>query len=161
MQLNKLQTDYTAYQRSYQLKLPIELNIIIPANDRVMLLSQFVDEMDLTDLYETYSRLRENQASPRIMLKLVLYAYLEGIYSSRAMEKACRRDINFMYLLESYPVPDHSTFARFRTEHFAKCATKIMSYVTNYLYSIDELSGKEIFIDGTKIEANANKYTFV
>jgi len=137
------------------------MDFIIPVNDRVRLLSQFVEEMDLTDLYATYSRFRENQTGPRIMLKLVLYAYLEGIYSSRAMEKACRRDINFMYLLEGNTAPDHSTFARFRSEHFASCATRIMANVTDYLHSIGELSGREIFIDGTKIEANANKYTFV
>lgn len=161
MRLNKLQADYTAYLKSYQLKLPIDVEFTIPGNDRVRLLSQFVEEMDLTDLYATYSRIRENQASPRIMLKLVLYAYLEGIYSSRAMEKACHRDINFMFLLERHQVPDHSTFARFRSEHFAPCASRLLAEVSNYLFSMEELSGKEIFIDGTKIEANANKYTFV
>ena len=65
-------------------------SMVIPDNDCVRLLSQFVEEMDLTDLYATYSRIRGNQADPRQMLKIVLYAYLDGHYSSREMEKACQ-----------------------------------------------------------------------
>ena len=93
----------------------MNLNIIIPENDSVRLLSQFVEEMDLTCLYETYSILKENQVTPRQMLKIILYAYLDGRFSSREIERACHRDINFMYLLEGKPVPDHATIARFRT----------------------------------------------
>ena len=58
---NKLQKDYTLNQSGYQLKLPLELGTIIPKNDSVRLLSQFVEEMDLTCLYDTYSILKENQ----------------------------------------------------------------------------------------------------
>jgi hypothetical protein len=66
-----------------------------------------------------------------------------------------------MYLLEDSPVPDHATFARFRSIHFAPCAEKILAEMSNFLYDIGEISGDAIFIDGTKIEACANKYTFV
>ena len=70
-------------------------------------------------------------------------------------------DINFMYLLEEKPVPDHATFARFRSIHFAPCAKRILAEMSNLLYELGEISGATIFIDGTKIEACANKYTFV
>lgn len=156
-----LQKNYTVNQRFYQLKLPLELDCIIPDNDSVRLLSQFVEEMDLRDLYSTYSRIREKQAAPSQLLKIVLYSYMNHCYSSRDMETACRRDINFMYLLEDSPAPDHSTFARFRSLHFAPCAERIMAEMSNFLYEIGEISGAAIFIDGTKIEACANKYTFV
>jgi transposase len=135
--------------------------VIIPDNDRVRLLSQVVEGLDLSDLYSTYSRFRENQASPRQMLKILLYAYQEGIYTSRLIEKACHKNVDFMYLLEGKPAPDHTTIARFRSLHFAPCATRIMALVTELLKELGEISGKEIFIDGTKIEANANKYSFV
>lgn len=158
---NILQKDYTINQKFYQLKLPLNIDYMIPANDSVRLLSQFVEEMDLTDLYSTYSRIRENQVSPRKMLKIMIYAYMNKFYSSRDIETACRRDINFMFLLEGSPAPDHATFARFRSLHFAPCAERILAETTNFLYKIGEISGKSIFIDGTKIEAYANKYTFV
>ena len=133
---------------------------MIPENDSVRLLSRFVEEMDLNDLYSTYERIPEN-LPPRRMLKIVLYSYMNGDFSSRSMQRNCLRDINFMYLLEGAKAPDHATFARFRTQHFAPCAERIMAAMTNFLYEIGEISGEFIFIDGTKIEACANKYTFV
>jgi transposase len=117
--------------------------------------------MDLTDLYSTYSKIKENQVSPRKMLKIMIYGYMNKIYSSRDIENACRRDINFMFLLEGASAPDHATFARFRSLHFAPCSERILAEITNSLYKIGEISGDAIFIDGTKIEAYANKYTFV
>ena len=112
------------------------------------LLSQFVEAMDLTDLYSTYERI--NSLSPRILLKIVLYSYMNGDYSSRSMENNCRRDINFMYLLEGAAVPDHATFARFRGIHFAPCAKGILAQMSNALFELGEISGETIFIDGTK-----------
>lgn len=154
-----LQKNYNGYYNGYQLKLPLNIEIIIPENDSVRLLSQFVEGMDLTDLYSTYERI--NSLSPRMLLKIVLYSYMNGDYSSRSMELNCKRDINFMYLLEGHKAPDHATLARFRSLHFAPCAKRILAEVSNMLYDMGEISGKTIFIDGTKIEANANKYTFV
>lgn len=155
----KLQKDYTQNASGYQLKLPLNLEIIIPKDDLVRLLSQFVEAMDLTDLYSTYERI--NSVSPRTLLKIVLYSYMNGDYSSRSMELNCKRDINFMYLLKRAPGPDHATFARFRSIHFAPCAKRILAEMSNALFDLGEISGTTIFIDGTKIEACANKYTFV
>ena len=90
-----LQKDYTKNSDGYQLKLPLNLETIIPDNDSVRLLSQFVEAMDLTDLYSTYERI--NSVSPRTLLKIVLYSYMNGDYSSRSMELNCKRDINFMF----------------------------------------------------------------
>ena len=154
-----LQRDYTKNSDGYQLKLPLNLETIIPDNDSVRLLSQFVEAMDLTDLYSTYERI--NSVSPRTLLKIVLYSYMNGDYSSRSMELNCKRDINFMFLLEGSPAPDHATFARFRSIHFAPCSKRILAEMSNALFDMGEISGETIFIDGTKIEASANKYTFV
>ena len=79
---NILQKNYTLNQKVYQLKLPFDIDCIIPSNDSVRLLSQFVEEMDLTELYSTYSKIRENQVSPMNMLKIMLYGYMSGLYSS-------------------------------------------------------------------------------
>ena len=154
-----LHKNYTLNEEGYQLKLSLNLETIIPADDSVRLLSQFVEAMDLTDLYSTYERI--NTVSPRTLLKIVLYSYMNGDYSSRSMELNCKRDINFMYLLEGKPVPDHATFARFRSIHFAPCAKRILAEMSNLFYELGEVSGETIFIDGTKIEACSNKYTFV
>ena len=77
------------------------------------------------------------------------------------MELNCKRDINIMFLLEGHSAPDYATLARFRSIHFAPCSKRILAEVSNILFDLGEISGETIFIDGTKIEANANKYTFV
>jgi len=137
------------------------METMIPADDPVRLLSAFVEGMDLSELYATYDRVRKNQASPRQMLKIMVYAAMNGIFSSRDIETSCRRDINFMYLLEGMPVPDHATIARFVSLHLSSCSKDILAETTTSLLSLGEISARTVFIDGTKIEANANKYTFV
>ena len=162
MPINKiLHPNYTLAQEFYQIKLPLDIDGIIPDNDSVRLLSQFVEEMNLSKLYSTYFRIRKNSATPRQMLKIMLYAYMNRKYSARDIEIACLRDINFMFLLEGFPAPDHSTIARFRTLHFAPFAKEILAEMSDLLYTLGEISGKNIFIDGTKIKSCANKYTFV
>jgi transposase len=156
-----LQPNYTTVNSYYQIKLPLEMEIMIPADDPVRLLSAFVEGMDLSELYATYDRVRKNQASPRQMLKIMIYASMNRLFSSRDIETACKRDINFMYLLEGMPAPDHSTIARFISLHLSACSKVLLSDVTSILYELGEISGKTIFIDGTKIESRANKYTFV
>jgi len=162
MQTNKLiHKNYTSFGNVYQLKLPLNIEYIIPKDDSVRLLGQIVEEMDLKEIYQSYSRLRNNQATPKQMLKILLYAYMNRYYSSRKIETACKRDINFMYLLEGAPTPDHATIARFRKLHFAPVAEKLLAQMTNFLADNAEISFENIFIDGTKIEAASNKYTFV
>lgn len=156
-----LQPDYTTYRGYYQIKLPLEMETMIPADDPVRLLSAFVEGMDLSELYATYDRVRKNQATPRQMLKIMIYASMNRLFSSRDIETACKRDINFMFLLEGMPAPDHSTIARFISLHLSSCSKTILARVSSVLHELGEISGKTIFIDGTKIESCANKYTFV
>ena len=137
------------------------MEVLIPNDDPVRLLSVFVEDMELTDLYRTYGKIKKEQVTPRQLFKIVIYAAMNRIYSSRDIETACRRDINFMYLLEGKPVPDHSTIARFLSLHLSQCSKKTLAEVTQLLKIRGEISGEHIFIDGTKIESVANRYTFV
>ena len=116
--------------------------------------------MDLTDMYSTYERIYF--LSSRKLLKIVLYSYMNGDYSSsRFMELIRKWDIDFMYLLEGTPSPDHAIFTRSRSIHFSPCAKRILAEMTDLLYDFGEIPRETFFIDGTKIEACANKYTFV
>ena len=157
----KLQKDYTASCLYYQIKLPLDIEKNIPSDDPVRLLSAFVEGMELSDLYNTYGKIKKDQVSPRQLLKIVIYAGMNRIYSSHDIEKSCRRDINFMYLLEGKPSPDHATIARFISLHLSQCSSNILAEVSNILYELGEISGRHIFIDGTKIESVSNRYTFV
>ena len=157
----QIQKDYSLSSFNYQLKLPFEMEVLIPNNDPVRLLNAFTEELELTDLYRSYGKIKKDQASPRQMFKIIIYAAMNRIYSSRDIETACRRDINFMYLLEGKPAPDHATIARFISLHLSQCSKKTLAEVTMLLKDLGEISGIHLFIDGTKIESAANRYTFV
>ena len=161
MEKNITRKNYTAWGENYQLSLPFNYEIQIPENDPVRLLRHLIGGMNLTALYNTYSRIEKKYATPRQMLSILVYADMNGIHSSRKVESACKRDINFMYLLEGKPAPDHAKVARFRRLHLAPCMKETFAEMTALLASMGELSEEQLFIDGTKIESCANKYTFV
>ena len=140
----KLQKDYSLICSGYQLKLPLNIETIIPSDDSVRLLSQLVEEMDLAALYATYERKRNHAATPRQMLKIVLYAAMNRLYSSRDIETACKRDINFMFLLEGMPAPDHATIARFKSLHFAQYSMELLAQLSEWLYLNGEISGENL-----------------
>ena len=156
-----LQGDYTLSRSYYQIKLPIDLEPVIPNNDPVRLLNACVEGMDLSELYKTYTRVPKNPATPKQLFKITVYAAMNGIYSSRKIETACRQNINFMYLLEGKEAPDNATIARFISLHLSQCPKEIMAESTWLLRRNGFITSEAVFIDGTKIEANANKYTFV
>ena len=113
--------NYTGFGETYQLVLPFSLEVLIPDDDSVRLLSRELEELDYTLLYRAYSAKGRNSAvDPKTMFKILTYAYSQNIYSSRKIETACRRDINFMWLLAGQKAPDHSTIARFRTGFLAE-----------------------------------------
>lgn len=146
----------------YQLVLPIETSILIPEDDSVKLLSQIMEGLDYTKLMKAYSRKGRNpNVSPKNLFKIMVYAYMNNIYSSRKIERACRRDINFMWLLEGRKAPDHNTIARFRSVRLNGVISDLFYQLVKKLFNLKEIQYENIFIDGTKIEANANKYSFV
>lgn len=156
------QKDYTEFQDTYQLVLPLNMEGLIPKDESVRLLSHILEELDYTGLYKAYSQSGRNPAvEPKLMFKILVYAYSQNIYSSRKIEEACRRDINFLWLLAGAKAPDHSTIARFRTTFLKDCCEELFGHLSRYLLDSGEASGENLFIDGTKIESRANKYTFV
>jgi len=127
---SKIQVDYTTKTRNFQLVFPINFEINIPVDDSVRLLSNVLEEIDYTELYRAYSRKEKNNAaSPKNLFKVIVYAYMNNIYSSRPIETACKRDINFMYLLEGAKAPDHNTIARFRSERLKDIIDNLFNQV--------------------------------
>ena len=157
------QTDYTAYGDGYQLCLPLNSEIKIPKDEPARLLSAIVERMDLNELFATYCENGRNEYSPKVLLKICVYGYMRKILSSRELERACRENINFMYLLGGKPVPDHNTIARFRSAHLSRCQDEIQAAMTRVLMDMGEVSFTKsaVFIDGTKIESVGNRYKFV
>ena len=163
MLINKLHnTNYTRFNENNQLILPLNFEILIPENDSVRLLSEILEGLSYKKLDNAYSpNGRKSALNPRIMFKILVYAYMNNIYSSRKIEQACRRDINFMWLLNGNKAPDHTTISRFRKDYLSDSMEDLFYQLIEYLKQNNEIEYENLFVDGTKIEANANKYSFV
>ena len=98
---------------------------------------------------------------PRVLFKILVYGYQCGIYTTRKLEEACRYRIDFRWLLWDEPVPDHSTISRFRTGSCAEAVEDVFYQYVRYLEEQGETDHETVFIDGTKLESRAGRYTFV
>ena len=139
---------------------PSYLGEKIPQTHPVRLLSGIIDHLDLTELYSTYKDFGCPSFHPRMLLKVVFYAYMNNIYSCRKIEDVLRYHIHYMWLSGSQ-TPSFSTINRFRSEHMKDCVNRLFTQVVMLLVEMGQVSLEEQYIDGTKIESAANKYTFV
>ena len=154
--------DCTPKMRRNQLFLPLNLEKIIEPNESVRTLDEICEQLDYTELNKTYLRKgRVEAATPEAMFKILVYGYMTGNYSTRKIEEACRNNINFMWLLDGAKAPDHNTIARFRTGRLQNIIEDLFAQLVKKLSSLGEIELKNLFVDGTKIEANANRYSFV
>ena len=143
-----------------QVVLPLEIGIKIPKNDPVIKLVEICETLDYTKLDNEYLR-AWRKVNPITMFILLVYGYMRRLYSSRQIEEACKTDIRFMWILNMEEAPDHSTIARFQNERLEGVIEDLFYQLVDKLIEMKELSYVNVFVDGTKIEANANKYSFV
>ena len=159
---SKTHFDFSTIGSARQVCLPITVEYLIPEDEPVRLIDLILSNLDYHSLNQTYSAAGRNPAVyPETLFKIMVYAYSRGIYSSRDIERACRTDLCFKYLLGPENIPDHNTIARFRKDHLRYCTDDLFGQLMDILAANDEIRYENLFIDGTKIEANANKYTFV
>lgn len=158
----KLQCEYSKSGSYIQLCLPIETEVLIPVDHKVRLLDQVFEALDYRKLYRSYSSIGRNPAvSPKSLFKIMVFAYSQGIWSTRKIEEACRLNLAFRYLLHGEKGPDHNTLYRFRKYHLSCCAEELLTQFIELLAEQGEILFENLFVDGTKIEADANRYSFV
>ena len=162
IQQSKTQLDYTTYEVGNQLQMKLECDVRVPKDDPVRLLSAIMDRVDYRRINAAYSRLGRNEYPTRLLTKAWIYGYMRRMVHTRAVEAACRENLKFMYLLEGHKAPDHNTLARFRSRVLCgEIGEDLLRQVVELLIQAGFVDMAAVFIDGTKIEANANKYTFV
>lgn len=140
--------------------LPTNLNELIPEKHLVRVVNEVIDEMDLEPLMKQYKGGGTSSYHPRMMLKVLVYAYTQKEYSSRRIAKALRENINYMWLSGGNK-PNFRTINRFRGVVMRKVMEEVFTEVLEYLIAHGYVKVENYFIDGTKIEANANRYSFV
>lgn len=149
--------DYTPKQN---LLLPPSLEEMIEENHPVRVVSDIIDRIEISGLIGKYKSGGTSSYHPRMLLKVLIYGYLCNIYSSRKLERALKENIHFMWL-SGMSRPDHNTLNRFRSQRLKDEIKTIFSQVVLLLEAEGHVSLKTAFVDGTKLESRANRYTFV
>lgn len=140
--------------------IPLTLEELVPADHPVRVVNAVLDQIDLKPILRRYKAGGTSSYHPRMLLKALVFAYMNNIYSSRKIEEALCQNIMFMWLC-GMSKPDHNTINRFRGQRLQKTLEPIFSQVVLMLHEEGLLSIKDLYVDGTKVEANANRYTFV
>ncbi len=151
---------FKSYITNQPFLLPPSLDELIEANHPVRVVNSVIDELNIDHLLKSYKGGGTSSYHPRMLLKVLIYSYLCNVYSSRKMEQCLKENIHFMWL-SGMQQPDHNTLNRYRSERLEKVLKPIFAQVVEFLSQKGQVSLKEVYTDGTKIEANANRYTFV
>lgn len=150
---------HTKNYNNNRLFLTVNPNEDIAENDPVRVVDAIVEGLDLKDFKKLYKEKGRCPYHPKMMLKIILYAYMNNIYSCRKIEKAVQRDIHYIWLA-AQERPDFVTINRFRNR-VKKEINNIFTQVVLVLADKGFITLDVEYIDGTKIESKANKYTFV
>jgi len=140
--------------------LPPDLGSLIPEDHLVRTVDKVVNELKLSPLFDTYKGGGASSYSPRMLLKVLTYGYIEKTYTSRRLAKALKENIYFMWL-SGMSTPDFTTINNFRSKRLKESVDDVFSSVVEVLVQGGYVKAENIFVDGTKIEANANRYSYV
>ncbi len=150
---------FRPYSPNQTILFPQRIDKDIAENDPVRLISSIVEGLDLSSFRKLYKERGRSPYDPKMLLKVVIYAYMNNIYSCRKIERSLKRDVHFIWLA-GYEQPDFITINRFRN----RVKNEINNVFTQLVLLLSAKGFVTLdveYIDGTKIESKANKYTFV
>ena len=150
---------FRPYTTKQILLFPQRIDENIAEDDPVRLVNSLIDMLDLTSFRKLYKEYGRSPFHPRMMLKAVIYGYMNNVYSCRKIEERLKRDVHFIWLA-GYEKPDFATINRFRNR-VKKEINAVFTQVVLLLAERGFVSLDVEYIDGTKIESKANRYTFV
>ena len=151
---------FKSYNPNDSLLLPPCLGDYLPQNHNARVVSAIIDRLDISEIESDYKGGGTSSYNPRMLLKVIVYAYLNNVYSGRQKEKLVVENIAYMWL-SGMQTPDFRTINIFRSRRLAGKLDKIFTQIVLLLNEEGLVSLKVQYIDGTKIESVANKYTFV
>jgi transposase len=155
-----LSVAFKACQQHQAMLLPPSLDELIASGHPVRIVNQVLDKIDIDPLLKKYKGGGSSSFHPRMLLKVLVYSYINNTYSSRKIEAALKENIHYMWL-SGMSTPDHNTINRFRSDKLKEVLRQVFTQVVLLLAEEGMLNIKELYTDGTKLEANANRYTFV
>lgn len=156
----KIMIIYKTYNQNDSLLFPPSLSELIPENHPVRTVSAIIDRLDISGIESTYKGGGTSSFHPRMLLKVIVYSYMCNVYSGRRMERLLHENVNYMWL-SGMSRPDFRTINRFRSERLSDGRFEELFRQTVVMMNEEGLVSLKVqYIDGTKIESVANKYTF-
>ncbi|EHL15665.1 hypothetical protein HMPREF9628_02286 [Peptoanaerobacter stomatis] len=154
-------TEYIIAANIMQLRLNLNIEQYIQDDGKVQLVQNIVERMNIQEIFKNdNNKGRKPSVNPITMLKVIIFCYSEGIYSTRAIEKMCKYDLRVKYILNEEKQVDHSTISRYQ-KRLIGTTEKLLQEFTQILIEEKLIDLSSVYIDGTKIESNANRYSFV
>lgn len=154
------QPTFKPYYQNQMMAIPPTLDELVAKGHPVRVVNDVINRINIQALLDAYHIKGSSSYHPQMLLKVLVYGYVSNVYSSRKLEVACRENINFMSL-SGMSYPNHNTINRFRGARLKNALRNVFEEVVKLLAEEGVLSIEDVYTDGTKIEANANKYTFV
>lgn len=150
---------FRSYDPDQTLLFPQRIDRDIPKDDPVRILKSVIEGLDLSGFKKLYHERGRSPYHPKMMLMVILYSYMNNVYSCRKIEKLLYRDIYYIWL-SGYQKPDFATINRFRNRVKNEIG-HIFTLLVLILVEKGFVTLEVEYLDGTKIESKANKYTFV
>ena len=147
---------YRYGQRRQKILFPASIEDYVSADSPVRVYDAAIDALDLVSLGFVIDPVKVGcpQYDPRAMLKLLVYGCSYGVRSSRKLERECHNNISFIWLMSDLK-PDHKTIAEFRRRN-KKALSQVLREVARLCLRLDLIEGNTLFVDGSKIRANAS-----
>lgn len=151
---------FKEYRQDQVMLLPPSLEELIPKHHLVRVVNQVVDAMDIQALIATYEGSGASAYHPRMLTKVLLYAYAMKLYTGRKIAKALREDVNFMWL-SAYNRPDFRTINNFRSGVLKDTIEDLFKSVLSFLVEHQYIRFEHYFCDGSTFEAHANRHKVI
>lgn len=151
---------FKAYTQAQAMLLPPNIEELIPEGHLVRVVNEMIEQLEMKPLKEQYKGGGTSAYDPKMLLKVIIYAYTQRTFSSRRIAKELRENVNYMWL-SGMSRPDHRTINRFRGKVMKAVIEEVFYGTIEQLLKLGYIDMERYFVDGTKIEANANRYSFV
>ncbi len=147
---------YRSYDQSQSFLLPPHLRDFVSENHPAHLINDLVDHLDLSKLEARYGKLGQPAYHPRMMLKVILYGFTVGVFSSRKLQRACQENLAFKYL-SGMETPTFRTFIEFRQRHRDDMKA-VFVQTARLAHSLGLAQLGAVSLDGSKVDANTSKH---
>ncbi len=151
---------FKAYDQQQYVRVPLNIESLIPSGHLVRIIDGVIEQLNMSDLMSYYPGGGSSSYHPKLMIKVWVYGYCTHVYTSRPLSRALREQIPFIWLAGGQ-TPNFKTLSEFRGNRMSGMIDLIFKQVLMMLVEGGYVDLEDLYVDGSKWEANANRYKVV